>query len=89
MNIKKNKNLSLGGFLRAHREGEEMSQTMFAAYLGVSKQRLCDMESNRSNVSIKLCKKLAKKLDVPAEWLVKLSLQQQLKDEGINLKVAI
>ena len=89
MNIKRKKNLSLGGFLKAHRKGEGVSQTMFAAYLGISKQRLCDMESDRSNVSIKLCKELAEKLDVSAEWLVKLSLQRQLEEEGIRLKVAV
>ena len=89
MNTKRKKDLSLGGFLKAHRKGEGMSQTMFAACLGISKQRLCDMESDRSNVSIKLCKELAEKLDVPAEWLVKLSLQRQLEEEGIRLKVAV
>ena len=83
------KKLSLGEFIKAHRLGEGVAQTKFAAYLGISRQRLCDLESNRGHVSIKLCKTLAKKLDLPAEWLVKLSLQQQLKDEGIKLKIAI
>lgn len=82
------KNLSLGEFLKAHRQGEGLSQSGFAKILGVSKQRLCDLEANRSNVSIKLCKTLAKKLDLPAEWLVKLALQHQLKKEGLNLKVS-
>ena len=87
MSIRSKKNLTLGGFLKAHRLGEEMSQTTFAAHLGMSKQRLCDIESDRSNVSIKLCKRLAEKLDLPPEWLVKLSLQQQLMSEGVKLKI--
>lgn len=87
MNIKK-KNLSLGQFLKAHRLGEEQSQTAFAKKLGISKQRLCDLELDRSNVSIKLCKSIAKKLDLPAEWLVRLSLQYQLNKEGLDLKVS-
>ena len=83
------KNPSLGKFLKAHREGEELSQSKFATFLGISKQRLYDIESDRSNISIKLCKVLAKKLDLPPEWLVKLSLQKQLKKEGIKLKIAV
>ena len=82
------KSLSLGEFLKAHRQGEEISQTAFAKFLGISKQRLCDLEANRHNVSIKLCKSLAKKLDLPPEWLVKLNLQHQLKKEGLDLKVS-
>ena len=85
MNIKVK---SLGEFLKAHRMGEEMSQVEFSEFLGLSKQRLCDLEHNRSNVSIKLCKELAEALDLPSEWLVKLALQYQIDKEGLNLKVS-
>ena len=84
----KRKNLTLGRFLRAHRLGEEISQIAFARQLGVSKQRLNDLEHDRHNVSIKLAIKIAKKLDLPPEWLVKLILQQQLDKEGLKLKVS-
>ena len=87
MNTKK-RSLSLGEFLKAHRQGEGLSQSAFAKILGLSKQRLCDLEANRSNVSIKLCKSLAQKLDLPPEWLVKVALKYQLKQEGLNLKVS-
>lgn len=88
MTIKnKTPELSLGGFLKAHRLGEELSQTEFAKFLGISKQRLCDLEKNKSNVSIKLCIILAKKINVPPEWLAKLSIQYQLKKENLKLKV--
>lgn len=79
---------SLGVFLKAHRLGEEMSQVEFAEYLGISKQRLCDLEHDRSNVSIQLCKQLAETLELPPEWLVKLALQHLLNKEGLNLKVS-
>lgn len=75
-------------FLRIHRLGEELSQVDFAKLLGISKQRLCDIEHNRFAVSIKLAKKIAKKMDLPPEWLVKLSLQDQLKKENLSLKVS-
>ena len=84
----KNKDTSFGGFLRVHRLGEELSQVEFAKSLGISKQRLCDIEHDRFAVSIKLAKEIAKKLDLPAEWLVKLTLQDQLKKENLSLKVS-
>ncbi len=91
MNTKINKNapLSLGDFLRTHRLGEEFSQTDFADFLGISKQRLSDLENDKGNVSIKLCKELAIKIGVPAEWLASLALQDMINKEGLNLKIAI
>jgi transcriptional regulator with XRE-family HTH domain len=85
MNIKVK---SLGEFLKVHRLGEEKSQVEFADFLGISKQRLCDLEHNRSNVSVQLCKELADALDLPPEWLVKLALQHMLNKEGLDLKVS-
>lgn len=82
------KDKSLGNFLKSHRLGEKLSQVDFAKHLGISKQRLCDLEHDRGNVSIQLCKELAEKLELPPEWLVKLSLEHQLKKEGLNLKVS-
>ena len=78
---------SLGEFLRVHRQGEELTQVEFSKQLGISKQRLCDIEHDRFVVSIKLAKQIAKKLDLPPEWLVKLTLQTQIDNEGIALKV--
>jgi DNA-binding XRE family transcriptional regulator len=86
MNTKKQ--LSLGQFLKAHRQGEELSQVEFAKLLGVSRQRMCDLEANRSNVSIKFCKELAAKLNLPPEWIVKIALQHQLDQAGVNLKIS-
>lgn len=74
--------ISLGGFLRAHRLGEEMSQVEFAKFLGISKQHLCDLEKDKGNVSIKLCKELAEKIEVPPEWLAALALQYMIDKEG-------
>jgi DNA-binding XRE family transcriptional regulator len=84
----KRKANSLGEFLRVHRLGEEMSQVEFAKFLGVSKQRLGDIEHNPFAVSIKLGKEFAKKLDLSAEWLVKLALQDQFNKVKLSLKVS-
>lgn len=91
MNTKifRNAPLSLGDFLRVHRKGEEMSQTEFADFLGLSKQRLSDLENNKGNVSIKLCKELADKIGVPAEWLASLALQDMINKEALNLRIVL
>lgn len=90
MSIKKKRimPLTLGDFLRSHRLGEELTQTAFAEFLGISKQRLSDLENNKGNVSIKLCKELASKIQVPPEWLVSIALQDLLNKEGLDLKVS-
>lgn len=80
--------LSFGDFLRSYRLGEEMTQAELAKLLGVSKSRVCDIEKDRFNISIKLAKEIAEALDLPPEWLVKLALQDQLKQEGLDLRVS-
>ncbi len=81
------KDLSFGEFINVHRQGEGLNQTEMAKLLGISKQRLCDIEKNRFNISIRLAKSVAKTLKLPPEWLVKLALQDQLRIEGLNLKI--
>ncbi len=88
MTTKPKSNLSFGEFIRAHRLGEELTQVAFAGSLGISKQRLCDIEHNRATVSIKLAKSIAQSLDLPKEWLVRLSLQDQLRKEGVDLRIS-
>lgn len=88
MSTEQNENLTLGQFLKVHRLGEELSQVQFARLLGVSKQRLCDIEHDRGNISIQLCQRIAKKLKLPERWIVKLELQRQLNDAGVDLRVS-
>ena len=42
-----------------------------------------NIEKDRFSVSIKLSKSIAKKLDLPPEWLAKLALQDQINKEGL------
>ena len=83
----KTKEGSFGEFINVHRQGEGLSQTEMAKLLGLSKQRLCDIEKNRFNISIRLAKSVAIKLKLPPEWLVKLALQDQLRSEKVRLKI--
>jgi DNA-binding XRE family transcriptional regulator len=88
MTIKTKNDLTFGDFIKNYRLGEEMTQAQLAELLKVSKQRVCDIEKNRYHVSLKLCKEIASRLDLPPEWLAKLALQDQINDEGLNLKVS-
>ena len=81
--------LTLGGLISAIREGEEMTQVEFAHQLGVSKQYLCDLEHNRKAVSPKLAAKFAKILGYPKEQFIRLSLQDMVDREGLNVCVEI
>ncbi len=56
----KNNDLTFGGFIKNYRLGEEMTQQELADLLKLSKQRVCDIEKNRYNASLKLCKQIAK-----------------------------
>lgn len=88
MTTKRNDDLTFGDFIKSYRLGEEMTQQQLAEILQVSKQRICDIEKNRFQASISLCQKIAKILDLPAEWLAKLALQDQINGAGLNLKVS-
>ena len=79
--------LSFGDFIRVHRLGEEMTQAEMAEVLGISKQRVCDIEKDRYSPSIKFAKVVAMKLEFSPEYLAMLAIRDQIKKEGLNLKV--
>lgn len=81
--------LTLGTFLWAIREGEEMSQKKFAKLLGVSSQYLCDVEHGRRIVSPKAAAEFAQKLDYSCLQFVKLALQDELDKYGLDFEVDI
>jgi transcriptional regulator with XRE-family HTH domain len=81
--------LSLGMALEGIRKGEEMSQGEFAKKIGISQQKLCDLEKGRRHVSPKRAAQFAKKLGHPVEVFVKLALQDQVNQDGLKLKVSV
>ncbi len=87
MNTKYRK-FSFRELLKTYRQGENMRQSEMARTLNISKQRLCDIEKGRGNISIKLAKKIAIKLKLSPEWLVKLVIQDIIQKEGLKLKVS-
>ena|SRR3990167_8780137 len=80
---------SLGDYLLAIRQGEELSQVHFAKLLGISKQNLCDIEHNRRFISPKMAVEFADKLGYSSKQFVRLCLQDLLNREGLYLSVDI
>ena len=79
--------LTLGGFILAIRQGEELSQVKFAEMLGMSRQMLCDIEHNRKNISPKKAAEYAETLGYSPKQFIRLCLQDMLNRDGIKLSV--
>lgn len=81
--------LTFGGLLKAHRMGEEMTQVQFAKLLGLSKQGLNDLESNRKSPTIRRAMGIAKKIGLLPELVVQIVLQDQVSKENLKLSVSV
>lgn len=81
--------LTIGRMLWAIRQGEELSQVDFSRQLGISKQRLCDIEHHRRFVSPKTAAQYAETLGYSADQFVRISVQDMLENEGIRAEVDI
>lgn len=80
---------TLGDFMLAIRQGEEMTQVDFSKLLGISRHNLCDIEHNRRFISPKMAAQFAKKLGYSEKQFVRLCLQDMLNREGLALLVEI
>ena len=81
--------LTLGLALESLRRGENLSQSEFARKLGLSSQKLCDIEKGRRHVSPERAAQFARKLGHPIEIFVRLALQDQVTNGGLKLKVSV
>ena len=81
--------LTLGGLLRAIREGEALSQRAFAEQLGVSRQYICDIEHRRRFVSAKAAYQYAQLLGYSPEQFVRLALQDELNNANIPYEIDV
>ena len=81
--------LTLGKLLWAIRQSDEISQIKFAEILGITRQHLCDIEHERKSVSPKLAAKYAELLGYSEEQFIRLSLQDLLDRDGLNVSVEI
>lgn len=81
--------MTVGRFIKAFRDCDEVTQAVYAKRLGISKANLCDIEKGRKLVSVLRAAKFAKVLGVPNTVLVQLSLQDQLRHAKLKLRVAV
>lgn len=81
--------LTIGNFLWAIREGEEMTQVEFAKRLKISRQYLCDIEHGRRGVSPKMAVGFAKKLGYSDKQFIRLALQDELDRQGLHFSVEV
>lgn len=81
--------LSFGKLIWAIRQSDELSQIDFANKLKISKQHLCDIEHERKSVSPKLASKYAEILGYSKEQFIRLSLQDLVDRDGLNVEVEI
>ena len=81
--------LTLGKLIWAIRQSDDISQVDFAENLGISKQHLCDIEHDRKIVSPKLAAKYAKLLGYSEEQFIRLSLQDLVDRDGLNVQVDV
>ncbi len=81
--------LTFAKVLEAHRLGEEVSQREFSERLGISQQSLCDLEKGRKIPSPERAARIAKKLGEPADYWIKLSLQDILRSQDLDYEVSL
>lgn len=81
--------LTISNLIWSIREGEGMSQKLFAKLLGVSAQYICDVEHGRRRVSPKMAASWAKKLGYSSEQFIQLAIQDELVKSGLRFNVQI
>jgi transcriptional regulator with XRE-family HTH domain len=81
--------LTLGKLIWAIRQADEISQVDFADKLDITRQHLCDIEHGRKSVSPKLAAKYAKILGYSEEQFIRLSIQDLLDRDGLNVQIEI
>lgn len=81
--------VTFGKLLQAHRLSDGFSQKDFAKKLKISQSSLCDLEKSRKIPSAGRAYQIAKTLGLSVHLWVEVALQDQLKEQGIKLKVSI
>ena len=81
--------MTLGMYLLAFREAEELTQARFAKKIGLSPANLCDLEKGRKIASPDRAARLAKKLGVPEIVLIQLAIQDALRAAKLNYTVEL
>ena len=81
--------LTFGMAIEALRARDGVSQNTFAKKLKVSRQYLCDVEKGRRLVSPEQAARFAKAFGHPPNVLVRIALQDALRESGLKLRVIV
>ncbi len=81
--------ITLGAFIEAIRQGEEMTQAELAGKLGITKSHLCDIERGRKLVSPERASRFAELLGYSSDQFVRLALQDAVDRAGLPYKVEV
>ncbi len=76
-------------YIKSFREADEVSQTEFAKKLKISRANLCDIEKGRKLVSAERAVRFAKYLKVPEMTLIRLALQDLLREAQLNYRIEL
>ncbi|SMF47656.1 helix-turn-helix transcriptional regulator [Pseudobacteriovorax antillogorgiicola] len=79
--------LTFADLFRSIREGEEWTQEEYGKLLGLSRQKVCDIEKGRRLPSPEKAVEYAKILGYHPESFAKLIIEEQIKKAGLKLKV--
>lgn len=79
--------LTFGLRIHSLRKGEGLTLEAFADILGISKQHLNDIEKGRKAVSPERAARFAQVLGFGEDQFVRLALQDQLNNAGLNYQV--
>jgi plasmid maintenance system antidote protein VapI len=75
--------------LEAHRIGEEMTLRAMGELLGISRQKLHDIEKGRRSVGVKMAANFARSLGLHEGHWVKVALEEQLRAAGLEKTVKV
>jgi CheY-like chemotaxis protein/DNA-binding XRE family transcriptional regulator len=78
-----------GELLKQLRLADNMTLSTFAAKLGISAANLCDFEQGRKIPSPKRALEFGKRLQLPDELMVELSLESTMKRDKIEYSVSV
>lgn len=81
--------VTFGIVLRSIRTRDDLTQVQMAKMLGISKAKLCDFEKGRRQVSLLKAIEFAKALEDSPDYFVKVVLDDQLHEAGLDLRVEL
>ena len=81
--------LTFGKMLESIRMADELTQTEVAKRIDVSRAHLCDIEKGRCPVTVERATQLAKALGYSVNQFVAVTLEDQLRNAGLKVKVKL